>query len=157
MLRLMTCIGVLLLSGSALAAPPEIKGEQALTKDSQEVCRYDSTSRGVLDEKAFALCLVNQRRWIDQVIRMGRENQQDYYTKASYPFCYGRSTRRGTTNPGLMYMCLRSEIESYKDVMYYLDKLGQERVIPIIRAELAEYGSWLMVKTRIKNELDPPP
>lgn len=150
-------IGFLLISGSALAAFPEIKSQQALAKDSVAICRYESTSRGVLDEKRLSACLANHEKWVSEVVRLDSENQQDFYTKASYPFCYERSTRRGATNAGLMYMCLESEVESHKDVMYYLDQLGKEKVIPIVRSELEKYGSWGMVKFKIKNDLDPPP
>lgn len=151
------CIGFLLLSGSAIAALPEIKSQQALSVDSDSICRNESTSRGVLDEKKLSSCLTNHEKWIDEVVRLNRENREEFYTRASYPFCYERSTRRGTTNAGLMYICLESEVEAHKDVMYYLEKLGKEKVVPIVRSEIAKYGSWGMVKFKIKNELDPPP
>ncbi|MBE8590783.1 hypothetical protein IQK56_07460 [Pseudomonas sp. MAFF 301449] len=151
------CIGFLLFSCSAIAALPEIKSQQALSVDSDSICRYESTSRGVLDDKKLSSCLANHVKWIGEVVRLDSENREDFYTKASYPFCYERSTRRGTTNAGLMYICLESEVDAHKDVMYYLDKLGKEKIVPIVRSEIAKYGSWGMVRFKIKNDLDPPP
>lgn len=111
----------------------------------------------MLNDERLAICLKNHERWIADVVELDRDNQEDFYTKASYPFCYERSTKRNVTNAGLLYVCLKSEVEAHKDVLYYLNTLGREKVIPIVRSELATYGSWAMVRFKIRNELDPPP
>lgn len=156
-LKKIFCIGLFAASGASYAAQVDMKDEQALSNDSDVICRYESTSRGVLNGERLAFCLKNHERWIAEVVGFNRENQEDFYTKASYPFCYDRSTKRGVTNAGLLYVCLKSEVEAHKDVLYYLDTLGREKVIPIVRSELATYGSWAMVRFKIRNELGPPP
>lgn len=156
-MKTVTLAVLALLSAAAHAASQEPKSAQDLSRDSEAICRYESTKRGELDSKRLEYCLASHAKWAITIERFSTENNEDFYKKFSYPYCYEKSTRRGVTNAGLLYSCLSTEIDAHKDVIYYMGQLGKEKVIPIIRSELGKYGSWNMVRFKVKNDLDPHP
>lgn len=142
------------ISAAAVAADAAVKTDGELAIDSEAICRYESTERGQLNADRLRLCLVNHRNWQEKVTALNAENRESFYVDYAQPYCYKKNTRRGVAHAGHIYLCLESEVNGFKDVEYYINTLGKERVMPIAQKAMSKFGSWAMASYTVKSELN---
>lgn len=148
-----TILTALILSVStlSLADTPVLKSKEAYEKDSQQICYDKWNKREELDRRMYNHCMAGQTDSYDELKHLHQYADQSFYSETSFPYCRDKWTKRGVSDTRMMAHCLNQEIEGIKDVMYYRDKYGEDKVNQIAGRAIAQFKSWNMAAYKVKQ------
>lgn len=131
-----------------------LKSQSEYKKDAHQICTQKWTKRGQLDNKMYNHCYEQQMEGYLELIQFHRYADQDWYSKIAYPYCTKKWTKQGVADTRMIAHCLDQENEGIKDVMYYREQHGTEKVNQVVDYALNSHGSWNMTAYEVKKRFD---
>jgi len=142
------------LSSSAFAEQPNLKPQHEYQTNSKEICHQKWNKRGELDQRMYQYCYEQQMEGYRKLKHLHQYADQKFYSEVSYPYCTQKWTKRGVSNPRMISYCLEQEVEGIKDVMYYREQYGEDKVNKIANKAIYQFNSWNMAAYKVKQHFD---
>ncbi len=121
--------------------------------DAIQQCRSEWTVRGELNQRMYNHCMDVQSEAIQNLKHtMTTQSDHRFYT-ISLAHCYKEWKERDLINPRMVNHCMDQEIEAWKDIEYYRDIYGYDRVEDLAHQGMLKYGSWRMGAYHMKRQL----
>ena len=130
---------------------PILKSKERFQEDSKQICYEKWTKRGELDSRMYNHCMETQMDGYSELLKLQQYSEQSFYSGTSFPYCQKKWTKRSISDARMMAHCLQQEVEGIKDVMYYREQYGEERVNQIARSALSQFHSWNMAAYKVKR------
>ena len=132
----------------------QLRSKEDYRSDSNQICAKNWTKRGELDKRMYDHCMEGQMEGFNKLIALHEYVNQDFYSKTAYPYCLKNWTKREIVDTRMLSHCLNQEVEGIKDVMYYREQYGVEKVNKIADRALSRYSSWRMAAYSVKKAIE---